>query len=77
MANYSPNEKKLLLTFGRQLREHRTERGISQERLAELCGLHRTYIGSAERGERNISLINLQKISQALCIEPCVLISYK
>ena len=48
------------------MRHFRTEKNISQEELAELCGLHRTYIGAVERGERNITLINAEKIAMAL-----------
>ena len=52
--------------FGNRVRELRITQGISQEVLAQKSGLHRTYIGSVERGERNISLINIEKISIAL-----------
>jgi transcriptional regulator with XRE-family HTH domain len=52
--------------FGRRLREVRTRAGISQEKLAELAGLHRTYVSSVERGERNISLVNIENLANAL-----------
>lgn len=52
--------------FGRRVRELRTALGISQEDLADRCDLHRTYIGSVERGERNVSLRNIVRIAQAL-----------
>ena len=55
-----------LAHFGAHLRELRQQRGLSQERLAELAGLHRTYLGGIERGERNVSLINLGAIANAL-----------
>ena len=54
------------LTFGRRVRELRTERKLSQEALALACDLDRTYIGGIERGERNVSLVNIQKIASAL-----------
>lgn len=54
--------------FGDRVRELRVAQGLSQEVLAQKAGLHRTYIGAIERGERNISLNNIQKISVALCI---------
>ena len=60
----------LLKVFGKNLRRYRTEKHLSQERLAELCDLHRTYISDIERGQRNISLGNVQKIAEALGIEP-------
>ena len=53
-------------TFGNRVRHFRKVKGISQEELADLCDLHRTYIGSVERGERNITLKNAEKIAQAL-----------
>ncbi len=49
------------------------DRGYSQERLAELASLHRTYIGGVERGERNVSLVNIWRIADALKITPSVL----
>jgi transcriptional regulator with XRE-family HTH domain len=52
--------------FGKRLREVRTRKGISQEKLAELAGLHRTYVSSVERGERNVSLINIENLANAL-----------
>lgn len=51
--------------FGRAMRKHRERLGVSQEEFADLCGLHRTYVGAIERGERNVSLLNLQKIARA------------
>ncbi|MFB2721907.1 helix-turn-helix domain-containing protein [Shewanella xiamenensis] len=52
--------------FGQRVRHFRKLKGISQEELADLCELHRTYIGSVERGERNITLLNAEKIADAL-----------
>ncbi|WP_282753508.1 helix-turn-helix domain-containing protein [Desulfuromonas thiophila] len=59
-----------LQLFGAKLRLLRKEKGLSQEKLAELCSLDRTYIGGVERGERNIGLINILRISTALGISP-------
>jgi transcriptional regulator with XRE-family HTH domain len=58
----------LLARFGQQLRRVRTRRGMSQERLAELAGLHRTYVSSVERGKRNISLLNIDRLAAALAV---------
>ena len=52
--------------FGEKIRTLRTARGLSQEALAEKAKLHRTYVGGIERGERNISLINIEKLAVAL-----------
>lgn len=56
--------------FGTNLRKYRTKLGLSQEKFAERCGLHRTYIGSVECFRRNISLENIQRIADALGVEP-------
>ena len=55
-----------LVCFGNKVRELRKSKRLSQEDLALLCELDRSYIGSVERGERNISLINIYKIAKAL-----------
>jgi transcriptional regulator with XRE-family HTH domain len=56
------------LRFASNLKEQRRSQELSQEDLADLCGLHRTYIGSVERGERNISIDNMERIAQALAV---------
>ncbi len=66
--NYSKDENNFLKKIGSQIRALRTESGLSQEELAFKCDLDRTYIGSVERGERNISILNLRKIAKALSI---------
>jgi len=56
----------MLVRFGGRVRELRKARGFSQEAFAEHCGLDRTYIGGIERGERNVSLRNIEVIARAL-----------
>lgn len=56
----------VLTKLGKNIKHLRLAKGISQEKLAELANLHRTYIGGVERGERNISLLNLTRLAQAL-----------
>ena len=63
------------VAFGRAARALRVERGISQERLAELAGLHRTYVGDVERGERNLSLVNIERLALALGVRPSELLA--
>ncbi len=54
--------------FARNLKYYRARLGFSQEKLADIAGLHRTYIGSVERGERNISIDNMERLAIALQI---------
>ena len=58
--------KQLTATLGENLRALRLARQISQEELADICNLHRTYIGSVERGERNVTLSTLEVLAQAV-----------
>ena len=60
----------ILRVFGTNLRKYRELLNVSQEKFAEMCGLHRTYISDIERFQRSISLNNVQKISEALGVEP-------
>ncbi|MBL1209167.1 helix-turn-helix transcriptional regulator [Geminocystis sp. GBBB08] len=55
--------------FGEKIRQIRKQQKMSQNELAEKSALHRTYIGAVERGERNITLINAEKIAQALSVK--------
>ncbi len=59
----------IIKVFGTNLRKYRAELGVSQEKFAEMCGLHRTYISDIERFQRSIALDNVQKIADALGIE--------
>jgi len=63
-------KKSLRVIFAKNIRKARSKRGISQEALADLCGLHRTYIGSIERAERNVSIDNIERIARSLKISP-------
>lgn len=74
-TTYPKNEKAYLERLGNQIRELRIGADLSQEKLAFACDLDRTYIGSVERGERNISVINLRKIAKALKTQVPVLLT--
>jgi transcriptional regulator with XRE-family HTH domain len=63
------------VVFGRRVRELRIERGLSQERLAELAKLHRNYVGGVERGERNLGLLNIVELAHALRVKPSELMA--
>ncbi len=62
-------KKAILVKFGKKIREVRENRGLSQEALADIANVHRTYIGMVERAEKNITLLNIQKLSKALKID--------
>lgn len=59
-------QEDLLLTFGKTIRKIRLSKNISQEKFADLCNLHRTYISDIELGKRNVSLENIGKMASAL-----------
>lgn len=60
------NDKNIQAEFGLRIRKARIAKNLSQERLGEIAGLHRTYIGMIERGEKNITITNVEKLSIAL-----------
>ncbi len=55
--------------FAQRLRQIRQIRGLSQEELADMAGLHRTYVGSVERSERNVSIDNMERLAKALAVD--------
>lgn len=67
-TTYTIDDKELLQKIGERIRKLRLDAGFSQEKLSFECNLDRTYIGSVERGERNIAVINLNKLAKALSI---------
>ncbi|HWC57645.1 MAG TPA: helix-turn-helix transcriptional regulator [Candidatus Paceibacterota bacterium] len=64
------------LKLGKRIKEMRIRQGYSQEELASLSKLHRTYISDIERGERNVSVENIEKIAKALKIDPSELFKF-
>lgn len=67
-------EGDLQRTVGRYLRAYRQERGLSQEGFADVLGVHRTYLGGLERGERNLTLRSVEKIAARLAVDPLELL---
>lgn len=70
MPEYCKADAEILKQFGAALGAKREALHISQEKLAERAGLHRTYIGGVEQGRRNLSLLNIVKIAKALSVNP-------
>jgi transcriptional regulator with XRE-family HTH domain len=64
-VNETPNNR-LLKALGQRIRELRTERGYSQESFADKCGVHRTFMGTVERGESNLSFQNIARVAATL-----------
>ena len=75
-VSVSPDDpaRKPLIWFGDAVRVRRLDLGLSQEMLAERSGLHRTYIGGVERGERNVGLLNIWRLARALDVVPGALL---
>ncbi len=60
------NDQSFLRQIGDRIRDLRTDRKLTQAQLGEACGLHRTFIGSVERGERNVAVLSLRRIAKSL-----------
>lgn len=67
-------EGDLQRTVGKSLRRLRVERGLSQEAFADMLGVHRTYLGGLERGERNLTLRSLERLARQAGVEPMELL---
>jgi len=75
MRKPTQNIRKILAS---NIRQYRQRKALSQENLAEICGLHRTYVGSVERGERNVTLSTLEVLASALGVSvPNLLVKKK
>ena len=75
MADMAISDKKAQKQLGKVIREKRKLLGYSQEAFASECGVHRTYMGAVERGERNISLMNIVRIANNLNLLPSELLA--
>ncbi len=67
-------EGELQRVVGRNLRAYREERGLSQEAFADTLGVHRTYMGGVERGERNLTLKSVERIAERIGVDPLELL---
>jgi transcriptional regulator with XRE-family HTH domain len=72
----SPVEGELQRRVGKNLRIHRQALGLSQEEFADQVGVHRTYMGGLERGERNLTLKSLERLAQAVGVDPLDLLRH-
>lgn len=75
MKSQARNKPSARSRLAKNIRLLRARDGLSQEALADLVGLHRTYVGSVERSERNVSLDNIEKIAGALNVDICDILS--
>lgn len=69
ITNKEGDRMDIVRVFAKNLKKYRTEKGVSQEKFAEMCGMHRTYISAIECCRRSISLENVQRIADALEID--------
>lgn len=69
-----PHKSRLVGIFAANVRRIRNEIGISQEELAERAGVHRTYVGMLERGEKNVTIYNIERIADAFSVEASTLL---
>lgn len=69
-----PSQCSLVKVFADNVRLERVRQGISQELLAERAGVHRTYVGMLERGEKNVTIYNIERIAHALGVDPASLL---
>lgn len=76
MNDNTVHDQSLNVLFGQRIRQIRNERHMSQEEFAWMVGLHRTYLGQVERAEKNITLKNIEKIANALNIDPKELFNF-
>ncbi len=70
IANEASDSESIPLAFGQEVRRRREHLGLSQEGFAEIVGLHRTYVSSVERGQRNVGLENIVRLAKALGVHP-------